>query len=514
MDDAVFHPSAHARTRPDRAAYVMAGSGEALTHRELDERSNRGARLFRSMGLLHGDHVAILMENCLPFMEVCWAAQRCGLYYTAISRYLAADEARYVVADCGARVLVVSAGIAASLGAQALQALAGSAQVLVAGGSWEEAASAQPATPVEDEVAGFDMLYSSGTTGRPKGVKRPLERRAIGELLPLMKALAKDLLGMGPDTVYLSPAPLYHAAPLRFSMAAAALGGTAVLMERFDAETFLRLVERHRVTHTQLVPTMFVRLLKLPAEMRARCDLSSLRHAVHAAAPCPPDVKQAMIDWWGPILTEYYAGTEGNGLTLATCAEWQAHRGTVGRAVVGAVKIVDDATGEVLPAGAVGGVWFAGGPRFEYNNSPEKTAAAHDARGWSTLGDVGYLDDDGFLHLTDRKAYMIISGGVNIYPQETEDVLVGHPAVLDAAVFGVPDEEMGEQVKAVIQPVDMTHAGPDLEAKLIAFCRERLSPIKCPRSVDFETELPRTPTGKLIKRHLRDRYWPNAERRV
>jgi acyl-CoA synthetase (AMP-forming)/AMP-acid ligase II len=345
-------------------------------------------------------------------------------------------------------------------------------------------------------------------------VKRPLERRAIGELLPLMKALAKDLLGMGPDTVYLSPAPLYHAAPLRFSMAAAALGGTAVLMERFDAETFLRLVERHRVTHTQLVPTMFVRLLKLPAEMRARCDLSSLRHAVHAAAPCPPDVKQAMIDWWGPILTEYYAGTEGNGLTLATCAEWQAHRGTVGRAVVGAVKIVDDATGEVLPAGAVGGVWFAGGPRFEYNNSPEKTAAAHDARGWSTLGDVGYLDDDGFLHLTDRKAYMIISGGVNIYPQETEDVLVGHPAVLDAAVFGVPDEEMGEQVKAVIQPVDMTHAGPDLEAKLIAFCRERLSPIKCPRSVDFETELPRTPTGKLIKRHLRDRYWPNAERRV
>jgi fatty-acyl-CoA synthase/long-chain acyl-CoA synthetase len=322
-----------------------------------------------------------------------------------------------------------------------------------------------------------------------------------------MRHLCADLCGMSARSVYLSPAPLYHAAPLRFNMMLAMLGGTSVIMESFDAEEFLRLVELHKATQSQLVPTMFVRMLKLPDEVRRRHDVSSLTGAIHAAAPCPVDVKARMIDWWGPILIEYYGGSEGNGITIATSQQWLAHRGTVGRAVIGVVKIADDHDQE-LPAGQIGTVYFAEGPQFTYHNDPEKTKGAYNARGWSTLGDVGYLDADGFLYLTDRKSYMIISGGVNIYPQETEDVLITHPEVADVAVFGVPDEEMGEQVKAVVQPRDMSRAGPELEAELIAYCRERLSRLKCPRSIDFEAELPRTPTGKLLKRHLRDRYWP------
>jgi len=311
---------------------------------------------------------------------------------------------------------------------------------------------------------------------------------------------------MDADSVYLSPAPLYHAAPLLFTSVAAVVGATAIIMERFDAEDFLRLVERHRVTHTQLVPTMFVRLLKLPDAVRRRYDLSSLQTAVHAAAPCPVEVKRQTIDWWGPILVEYYAGTEGNGVTVCDSLDWLAHPGTVGRSLGGALKIVGE-DGEEVPPGTIGQVYFAGGPPFSYHNDPVKTAAAYHKQGWSSLGDIGYVDAEGYLYLTDRKAYMIISGGVNIYPQEAENVLVTHPAVLDAAVFGIPNEEMGEEVKAVVQPFDIVRAGPELATELLAFCRTRLSHIKCPRSIDFAAELPRTPTGKLLKRILRDRYW-------
>jgi fatty-acyl-CoA synthase/long-chain acyl-CoA synthetase len=314
---------------------------------------------------------------------------------------------------------------------------------------------------------------------------------------------------MNADSIYLSPAPLYHAAPLRFNMMAITLGGTSIIMESFDAEQFLALVGKHRITQSQLVPTMFVRMLKLPDDVRLRYDVSSLKGAIHAAAPCPVDVKARMIEWWGPILIEYYAGSEGNGVTVSTSQQWLSHRGTVGRAVVGTVKILDENDQE-LPTGEIGTVYFADAPVFSYHNDPDKTKRAYNARGWSTLGDVGYLDDEGFLYLTDRKSYMIISGGVNIYPQETEDVLITHPQVADVAVFGVPNEEMGEEVKAVVQPHDMTRAGKDLEAELMAFCRQHLSPIKCPRSIDFEAELPRTPTGKLVKRHLRDKYWPKV----
>jgi fatty-acyl-CoA synthase/long-chain acyl-CoA synthetase len=349
------------------------------------------------------------------------------------------------------------------------------------------------------------MLYSSGTTGRPKGVRPPMPKRRIDD--PEGPSPFARLYGFTPETVYLSPGPLYHAAPLRFSTLVQELGGTVVVMERFDAEGALAAIERHRATHSQWVPTMFVRMLKLPPELRERYDVSSMRVAIHAAAPCPVDVKAKMIAWWGPKLIEYYAGSEGNGVTVSTSQQWLTHRGTVGRAVVGKVKILDE-NDEERPVGEIGTVYFADAPVFTYHNDPEKTKKAYNEKGWSTLGDVGYLDAEGFLYLTDRKSYMIISGGVNIYPQETEDVLITHPDVSDVAVFGVPNEEMGEEVKAVVQPHDMAKAGKELEAELIVFCRKHLSPIKCPKSIDFEAELPRTPTGKLVKRHLRDKYWP------
>jgi fatty-acyl-CoA synthase/long-chain acyl-CoA synthetase len=511
----VTHPSIHARTHPDKIAYQMAGTGKAITYRELDELSNQGAHLFRSLGLKAGDHIALLMENRLAFMEICWAAQRAGLYYTAISRYLKQDEIAYIIKDCGAKVFITSptcaeqvAGLVNSEPGEPLWFMLDEA--LPGFRSFDKEAIVQPTTPIKDEVAGYDMLYSSGTTGRPKGIKKQFEGNPIDVPNPFLRVLCADMCGMNDDSIYLSPAPLYHAAPLRFNMMAIVLGGTSIIMEHFDAEEFLKLVEKHKVTQSQLVPTMFVRMLKLPDAVRARYDVSSLKGAIHAAAPCPVDVKAKMIEWWGPILIEYYAGSEGNGVTVSTSQQWLEHRGTVGRAVVGKVKILDE-NDEELPPGEIGTVYFADAPAFTYHNDPEKTKRAYNAKGWSTLGDVGYLDKDGFLYLTDRKSYMIISGGVNIYPQETEDVLITHPAVSDVAVFGVPNEEMGEEVKAVVQPHDMARAGKELEAELIAFCKSRLSALKCPRSVDFEAELPRTPTGKLVKRHLRDRYWPKLK---
>ncbi len=506
------HPSHHARLTPDKIAYRMDASGEEMTFRELDERSNQGAQALRSLGVGPGDHIALLMENRLEFLEICWAAQRSGVVYTAISRYLKPDEAAYIVRDCGAKVFITSDKYA-DMAAELRAAIGEGPRMMMVGGtaegfeSWEGLRASMPAEPVADECFGEDMLYSSGTTGRPKGIARRFEVKPIGDVNPLLLLLVEKLGGLTSDGVYLSPAPLYHAAPLRFSMTAAALGATVVVMERFDPEGYLAAVQRHGATHTQVVPTMFVRLLKLPGEVRASYDVSSLRSVVHAAAPCPVDIKRAMIDWVGPILIEYYAGTEGNGATVATSAEWLAHPGTVGRSMVGEVRIIGP-DGEEVPRGEIGDVYFESGLDFIYHNDDGKTAGSFLRPGCSTLGDVGYLDEDGFLHLTDRAAYTIISGGVNIYPQETEDLLVTHPAVADAAVFGVPDEDLGEAVKAVVQPLDPSRAGPELEAELIAHCRAHLSALKAPRSIDFREELPRTATGKLLKRHLKAEYWP------
>ena len=359
------------------------------------------------------------------------------------------------------------------------------------------------------------MMYSSGTTGRPKGIKYVNERRPIGDPLAGLAGFS-SLYGIDDSSVYLSPAPLYHSAPLQFCIAVTRLGGTVVVMERFEPETALAAIQEHRVTVSQWVPTMFVRMLKLDPEVRSRFDVSSLRLAIHAAAPCPIPVKQQMIDWWGPIVFEYYAATEGGGSTMISSEEWLAHPGSVGRAYTAVVHILDE-EGNELPTGESGVVWFEPGStsmQFEYHKDPEKTRSAHNRDGWSTVGDMGYLDADGYLYLTDRRDFMIISGGVNIYPQEAENVLITHPKVMDAAVFGVPNREMGEEVKAVVQPIDFAAAGPDLERELIEFCRDNLAHYKCPVSVDFEAELPRQPTGKLYKRLLRDRYWGNQKSRI
>lgn len=510
-----MYPGAHAETEPDKAAIVMAATGETISYRELDEEANRLSRVFQSAGLQPGDHVAFCLENQPRFLAIAWGAQYAGLIYTAISSRLTAEEAAYIVDDCGARVFITSMHLA-DLAAELTDTTPRVELRLMINGtvdaydSYEAAIAAEPATPLDVRVEGTDMLYSSGTTGRPKGVEVPLPSEPVGTPTAVTMLL-QALYAVDDHSVYLSPAPLYHAAPLRFCMSAQRLGATVVVMEHFDPETFLALVERHHVTHTQVVPTMFIRMLKLPKEVRSRYDVSSLRVVIHAAAPCPVEVKRQMIEWWGPVLYEYYAGTEGNGFVCCNSEEWLAHPGTVGKTLTGELHICDD-DGHELPTGEAGTIYFAGGNRFEYHNDPAKTRGSrhpqHDD--WSTLGDVGYVDDEGYLYLTDRKAFMIISGGVNVYPQEAENVLALHPRVLDVAVFGIPDPEMGEQVKAVVQPLDWNDVGQPLEADLLAYCREHLAHYKCPRSIDFERELPRAPTGKLYKRQLRDRYWPGA----
>ena len=512
-----MHPGIHAEATPDKPAYIMAASGKTVSYGELNDDSNRGAQLFRSLGLEIGDSIAIFMENNAHYLKICWAAHRAGLYYTCISSYLTAEEVEYIVRDCDARVFISSsakAAVAAELvpllgELEALYMVEGSTDGYLA---YEAAIAEQPAKPVADQTEGRDMLYSSGTTGRPKGIKIVLSGEPLGTA-PNLNLIMVGMYGFSDQAIYLSPAPLYHSAPLRFNMGVLRLGGTSIIMEHFDAEQSLALIEKHQASHSQWVPTMFVRMQKLPQEVRDKYDVSSMQVAVHAAAPCPVPVKQAMIDWWGPVLFEYYAGTEGNGITMIKSEEWLNRPGSVGKAVVGVLHIVDEG-GEELPVGGEGAIYFSGGNEFSYHNDEEKTAQSHNDKGWSTLGDVGYVDDEGYLYLTDRKAYMIISGGVNIYPQEAENLLLTHPKVMDAAVIGVPNEEFGEEVRAVVQGVDPEQHGADLAEELIEFCREHLSHIKCPRQIDFEPELPRHANGKLYKRLIRDRYWGKRDSRI
>jgi acyl-CoA synthetase (AMP-forming)/AMP-acid ligase II len=509
-----LEPGAHVSTRGDEPAVVMGGSCAVVTFRELDERSKRLAQLLHAAGMRPGDHLAILLENNPRYFEVFWAGQRAGLYVTPINWHLKPEEVGYILEDCGATAVVTSAALG-ELATQLEPHLKAVTVRLAVDGPvpgferYEEAIARFPAEPLPDEVQGTFMFYSSGTTGWPKGIKPPLDGRKFGEGSGALIQMIQAMYGFSADTVYLCPAPLYHAAPLGWSTAAQALGATVVVMERFDPAEALALIERHRVTHAQFVPTHFVRMLKLTDEERLSHDLSSLRMAVHAAAPCPIDVKRRMLDWWGPIIHEYYAGSEGNGFCGIGPEEWLAHPGSVGQALLGTVHIVGEDGTEAGPD-SVGQIWFEGGGRFEYHNDPAKTASAYDEHGWSTLGDIGYVDGEGFLYLTDRASHMIISGGVNIYPQEVENQLVLHPDVADVAVIGVPDAEMGEQVKAVVVPADGVAPDAATAAALLAYCRDRVAHYKCPQSVDFVDELPRLPTGKLLKRELRKRYWPGS----
>ncbi len=434
-----LHPEFHAETTPDKPALKFVPSGKMVSYGELNAKSNQASHLMRSIGLERGDVIAIFMHNRPEYFETAWAADRAGLYYTGISTQLTAEEVAYILADSGAKALFTS-GALIPVASEALQRCPRCTGYVVDGASSElhdyaAERDRYPVTPIADQSRGMPMLYSSGTTGRPKGVKFPLPDLDLGGVDPLTKLL-RDSFGLGGHSVYLSPAPLYHSAPLRFCMTVNRLGGTAVVLEKFDPELSLQTIEVERVTESQWVPTHFVRMLKMPPENRARYDLSSHRFAIHAAAPCPVPVKQEMIEWWGPIIHEYYSGTEFNGMTVVRPDEWLAHPGTVGRAAVGTVHVMDDDGSKDLPPRSEGLIYFEGGSRFAYHNDPEKTAGSYNAHGWSTLGDVGWLDEEGFLYLTDRKSFMIISGGVNIYPQEIEDAIIESQEALPAVPGG------------------------------------------------------------------------------
>ncbi len=514
-----MYPGKHAFESAAKPAFIMATSGETVTYAQYEARTNRLAHLLRAHGLSRLGHYAIFMENTSRYLEACGAGERAGLYYTCVNSYLTAEELAYIVDNSEAQALITSrAGRDVATAALrhcpkvtlkiVVDAPTGDGFV-----DLDEAVAPYPATSIADEALGTPMLYSSGTTGRPKGILRPLPENPPSRQLPLFDFL-QALWHYREGMIYLSPAPLYHSAPQAAVSLTIRHGGTAIIMERFDPEHYLALVEKYRVTHTQLVPTMFSRMLKLPPEVRNRYDLTSLEIAIHAAAPCPVQVKEQMIAWWGPIIHEYYGATEGLGFTACDTAEWLAHKGTVGKVLLGDLHILDDAM-QPSPKGVPGTIWFKTATPFVYFNDPERTAQTRSADGtMSTVGDVGDVDDDGFLYLTDRATFMIISGGVNIYPQECENLLVTHPKVADAAVFGVPNADLGEEVKAVVQAMPAFEPGRELEAELIAFCREHLAPMKSPRSIDFAPALPRLPTGKLYKRVLRDRYWAGHASRI
>jgi long-chain acyl-CoA synthetase len=514
MPDAVEHlPSPEiASADPAKPAVITADGGAVLTYGELEQRSRQVSRLLARAGVGTGGHVAVMLANRPEYFEIGWGAQRRGTYWTPVNWHLTAEEAAYIVADCGASVLFaspetaeVAAQIAVRLPAVRTFVTGDDPPELPGLASYEAAIEGLAADPIPDEIEGMYFFYSSGTTGRPKGIKRGTTFPPFGTGVGL-EQLMRLVFGFGAGSVYLCPAPLYHAAPLGWSMGTHRLGGTVVLMDRFDAVGCLRAIETYRVTHAQFVPTHFIRMLKLPQRQRRGFDVSSLQVVVHAAAPCPIEIKQQIIDWFGPKVFEYYAGSEGNGMTVIDSADWLTRRGSVGRAITGTVHVVGE-DGEELPVGEDGLIYFEGAP-FEYHNDPSKTASSRNDKGWSTLGDIGHVDADGFLYLSDRRTDLIISGGVNIYPAEIEAALVTHPAVADAAVIGLPDPEMGQSVLAIVQVIDQGTPSPELAAELIAHCRARLASFKCPRKVEFVPELPRLPTGKLLRRQLRAERLP------
>ena len=498
----------HAIATPDKPAFIMGSTGETVTFAELDARANQVAQLLRASGVQQGKHIAMMMKNCLEFMEIMFGCMRAGVVFTPISTHLKKDETAYIINNCRAQLFIASASLADVAAEAAAQASALEHCFIVGGEKagfvdWHSTLAEQPSDPIADQSLGVPMLYSSGTTGKPKGVFRAPENIDLDAPHPLK--LAGAYYGFNTETIYLSPAPLYHAAPLHYNTLNLIQGGTSIIMERFEPEQALALIERHKATHSQWVPVMFIRMLKLPEAVRSKYDVSSMQRAIHAAAPCPIDIKRQMIDWWGPVICEYYSSSEGVGFTLIDSEDWLNHPGSVGRPLTGIPKILNDNL-EELPVGEVGQIYFAEVARFEYFDEPGKTGEAFDSRGWGTVGDMGYLDEEGYLYLTDRKNFMIITGGVNVYPAEIEGLLVTHPKVADVAVFGVPNEEFGEEVKAVVQLMNHSDVSPETAEDLTLWMKERLASLKVPRSVDFMEQLPRMDNGKLYKRHLMDAY--------
>ena len=511
-----MHPRIYAQSHPDKPALIMAETGETVTYADLETLANQGAQLIRSLGIQKGDIIALWARNSTEFMSVYWAAQRAGVYICPLPVYLSVDDAAYILKDCGAKMLIVSSEIRAAedFMTQANALLPDLTNIFALHQSvanldnWETTISEMAETPIDDEEAGWHLIYSSGTTGRPKGVKLPLIGGPVIEDNQWVKRY-EQLYNLTQDSVFLACAPLYHAAPILFATNVMRRGATVVITKKFLPDGTLNAIETYGVTLSQMVPTMFIRMLRIPDETRLSYDVSSLKHVVHAAAPCPVEVKYKMMDWFGDIIDEYYAGSESIGATAITASEWRKKPGSVGKSRNSILHICGD-DGEELPIGEIGSIYFEGGYDFEYLNDPIKTKDARNPLhpNWATYGDIGYIDEDGYLFLTDRKKFIIISGGVNIYPQETENVLSQHPKVADVAVFGVPNDDMGEEVKAVVQPLNWDDRGSAFEEELIEYCRSKLSTFKCPKSVDFEKSLPRQENGKLYKRALRDRYWP------
>ncbi|MBU4610163.1 AMP-binding protein [Achromobacter sp. GG226] len=508
-----------ARERPDDTAlYLLDTTGVAQTRtwRELDERSARIARWLVDQGLQAGENVGILMENNLALFDIAWAARRAGLYYTPINIHLTAAEAAYVLSDCGAKRVFTTAAmaplareIAALREDDAIPTYSVGEPVPGLPALEDALVDVDVTVPLPERALGRDLLYSSGTTGLPKGIKRALVPFADRHKEEPEMTSWKKSYGFSRDTVYLSPAPFYHAAPLRYLMRTTEIGGVGVALRKFDARVALKAIQDFRVTHSQWVPTMFVRLLDLPEDERRTYDLSSLRVAIHAAAPCPVHVKRAIIDWFGPVVYEYYGGSETVGLTAIDSQDWLRHPGSVGRAILGQLHIVDE-EGNELGVDEVGTIYFSGGPRFEYHNDPEKTRKAYNDKGWATYGDIGHVDANGYLYMSDRRVDLILSGGVNIYPAEIEGALMQHEAVDDAAVIGAPDAEFGESVLAVIQLQPGVVGDEAMAEALAAHCREHLAGMKVPRRFVFDHPLPRLESGKLLRRRLKDHFRTNA----
>ncbi len=495
---------------------VITEKGQHVTYRQFADRARRIARVLRANGLQVGDVVAIIWENSAEYLEIAWACRLAGLYFVTINTHFGPDEAAYCINDSGALALIASTNVACH--AQLLELTPNVTVRLISGGvvaGWDDFETAvAAATPFEldTELEGDLLQYSSGTTGKPKGIKRELKARPISKDADTTCALL-GLIGADVNSVFLTPAPLYHTAPVMWTLAALRVGATVVVLTKFEPETCLRVIEEQQVTHGQFVPTMFVRMLKLDEAVRSSYDVSSLRGVVHAAAPCPVEIKRAMLAWWGPLVNEYWSSSEGAGFTFITPQEWLERPGSVGKSWRGELHIAD-AEGNELPRGETGIIWASSLANYDYLNDPEKTASSISPQGWRSVGDIGRIDEDGYLYLTDRASFMIISGGVNIYPQESENVLIEHPAVLDAAVIGIPDDDLGEIAIAVVQLVDPQRASAELEQELHAWCQQHLAKYKCPRRIDFSADLPRTETGKLLKRELRDRYTRDPQSEV